>query len=331
MASLLYRPSPLEVLNSPGTFDPSRHEHIAATYLRSATGMELPSGEPVDEEGVWAYWMEKIVGLIVSGHDFVGIIDGDPGEGKSTLGLEFCLRLRNALNVVLGADDVFDIRRDVIYRLSNLLYRILQSSPDRRVILQADEGCMVGAQAKSGMSEEGAILDRALSVCRIKGVSLFVLHPTIRGVASAIRQRRGRNWFHVERRGTATAFRMRTSLPKDLLRDLPFTKEREPFARITFRSLEDDPRWSIYSEAKIEETNRELLDLALRAVALEYARGLAPPPWAIPYLDKRRPRWWAQETGRPGNTARGVPPSRAPHRSRQVVQPSTGFKRWVSG
>jgi hypothetical protein len=318
VSTLLRYPGPLEIVNSPEAFDPDRPDQQAAVFLRDLTGLDQPELEPVDAEGVWVFWIDRIVDLIVSGRDFVGIIDGDPGEGKSTLALEFCSRVRNALNAELGIRDTFDPRRDVLSRLSNLLYRIYQSSGDRPVVLQADEGCLVGAQARSGTSEEGLMLDQGLSVCRIKGCTIFVLHPTIAGVAATVKQRRGRYWFHVEERGRATAFKVRTSLPKNLLRDLPFTKERQPYHRIIFDSLEGDPLWVSYSQVKIEATNRTLLDLALRAVALEFVRGLSVPDWAVPYLEKRKPRWWVQETSRPRDQSAHEPKATERARTRDA-------------
>jgi hypothetical protein len=326
--ALLYAPRPTEVVNSFQTFGLDRPDQVAATYLRASAGLGLPPYVPTDGNSVWDFWIDRVVGLILNGWDFVGIVTGDPGVGKSVLTLQFASRLRNALNAELGVNERFDTKRDVLYRLSDLAYRVYQSSGDNPVVLQGDEGCTVGAQAQAGASPEGIILDQVLSVCRIKATSLFLLHPSILGVASFIRQRRGRYWFHVEspsdgsplRLGVATAFRATAALPREALRRLPFVKERQPFHRLRFGSLDGDPLFTAYSAEKIAATDRILLDLALRAVALEFNRGLAVPEWSVPILEDRKPAWWTRERVRLGKKGGPLPPL-----------PATRLCRWGCG
>jgi hypothetical protein len=290
-----YRPSALEVLNAPEAFDPDRPEQVAAVYFRSEGGMSLPEARPIDADGVWFYHIDRAVDHIRNGMDFIIVITGKTGRGKSTVAITFCDRLRNALNAELGLHEVFDPEQDVIYRLSDLIYRIFQSSGENPLVLLADEGVTVGAQAQAGASPEGLILEQTLSICRVKRATVCFLNPTFEGTASSIRKRRAEYWIHVEEKGRATSFHATDALPKDVLRDSRFLKDRQPFNSIEFDSLEGDTIWERYTDKMLVAKNRVLLDLALRAVALEFARGLRIPEWAFPLLEERQPEWFVRE------------------------------------
>lgn len=156
----------------------------------------------------------------------------------------------------------------------------------------ADEGVLLGAQSSSGLSDAGKILDGVFSTQRIQACSTFVLHPNIWGLASFVRNRRAKVFFHVEHRGLTTAFLLKTAMEWTPPRQLPFKKARAPWAKIRWPSLESDPVWSPYEAGKIEVTKNKLVDWEIEAAKIEKKAGMRPPgPWAMDY-------WSASGSGR---------------------------------
>jgi hypothetical protein len=164
----------------------------------------------------------------------------------------------------------------VVYRLSDLVRRVYASSREDPSVVIADEGCLIGAQSGSGLSEAGKLLDRTLSICRILGCSLFLISPSIWGVAAFVRARRAKVWWHVERRGLSTAFLLGSSVQWTPPRKLPFVKARQPWSKLRWPSLENDKIWSKYEPTKLEVTRNALVDAAIVAGKLERKAGLRP-------------------------------------------------------
>jgi hypothetical protein len=278
--SVTYLPSALDILTSDGALDPLLPENVVLSRLREMVGSDLPEGKPVDEEGVVQHWVDYIVGLILDKKDCVVIVDGTPGEGKSTFSLWICLRIREALNRALKVQEQFKVDRDVTYRLSSLIHRINQSSREKPSVVLADEGILVGAQARAGSYDASIILERVLSIARIKGVTMFILAPSIWGLAASVRDRRARLWFHVEERGRSTAFVLRDAIPFKRPKELPFGKARQPWCRIEWGDMESDPIWTPYEGQKLDITTETLADSEVEALKIERKAGLRPPEWA---------------------------------------------------
>lgn len=293
-----FHPRPLDLLTSYSALDPFLLPNIELGKLRELTDSDLPVGTLVGDEEVADHWIKDIVDHHLDKKDSVVIVDGTPGEGKSTFTLWLALEIRARLNEALGLEDRFEVSRDIIYRQSELEHRILQSERKHPSVVVADEAVLIGAQARSGMYDAGARLDRDLAVCRIHGVTLFLLAPSIWGLASSVRNRRARLWFHVEHRGLSTAFRLRGALSWTPPRDLPFTKAKKPWSNLRWGSLESDPIWSPYEAQKIEVTKRALHESEMESVRAEQKLGLAPPAWAAEWLKKKLSDEAPQETPR---------------------------------
>ncbi len=290
-------PTALVRLTSTDAFDARAPSNMVSRRLRELTGSVLPTSVPVDDAGIAEYWVDYHVDRILDKKDTVVVVDGEPGEGKSTFTLWMASRVRRKLGQLMGTARTLDLDNDVVYRLSTLVHRVYLSSRENPSVIVADEGVLVGAQGTSGMSDAGAILDRVLSVGRIQACTIFVLHPSVWGLASFVRARRAKVFFHVEHRGLSTAFTLKSAMEFTPPRQLPFKKARKPWARIKWGSLESDPIWDLYEPNKIETTKQMLVDSEIQALKLEKKAGMRPPgPWAMDY--------WQERSGRaPGETA----------------------------
>lgn len=255
---MIHTPRATDAVNSFQCFDPNRPEQIGGSFLRRLDQMDLPPYVPTDDETVWAHWVDYIVKLIRDKKDCVVIVDGTPGEGKSTFALWMCLRVQSALNTVFGASRRFEPERDVCYSLSQGISRIRASTRDDPNVVLFDEAVLIGAQARAGSYDAQVVLDRVLQLSRIQGVTVFFLAPSIWSLSSCVRDRRARLWFHVEHRGLSTAFELREEIPFRRPSMLPFEKARQPWHRIHWDSLESDPIWDPYEGRKIEQTLKTL-------------------------------------------------------------------------
>ena len=291
MGSLVAYPSALSRLSSPESFDPTAIANVPARHLREIIGSDLPEATPVDAAAVAAHWVKFYVDRILDKKDTVTIVDGEPGEGKSNFTLWLSSKVRDRLGRETGGPRRLDLENDVVYRLSTLIHRVYQSSREHPSVIIADEGVLVGAQGTSGMSDVGQILDRVLSVGRIQGCTIFVLHPSVWGLASFVRNRRAKVFMHVERRGLTTAFTLKSAMEFTPPRQLPFKKVKMPWARLRWPSLEFDPIWQKYEPSKLETTKLTLVDSEMEAVRIEDKAGMRPPgPWAMDYLLTGRAR-----------------------------------------
>ena len=247
-------------------------------------GNELPEPTPYDDATVVDHWVNYFVDRILTKRDTVAIVDGEPGEGKSNFTLWFAAKVRQRLGQETGTSRVLDLDRDVVYRLTTFIHRVYESSRADPAVVIADEGVLLGAQAGSGLSDVGKILDGVFSIGRIQACSSFVLHPTVWGLASFVRNRRAKVFFHVERRGLTTVFLLKSAMEFTPPRQLPFKKARQPWAKIRWPSLENDPIWAPYESTKVETTKQKLVDWEMEAAKIEKKAGLRPPgPWAMDY------------------------------------------------
>jgi hypothetical protein len=242
-----------------------------------------------DAEAIADHWVNYYVRRILDKKDTVTIVDGEPGEGKSNFTLWLAARIRYRLGLELGLTRTLDLQNDIVYRLTTLIHRVYQSSRENPSVVIADEGVLVGAQGSSGLTDSGKLLDRVLSIGRIKGCTLFVLHPNVWGLASFVRNRRAKVFMHVECRGLTTAFTLKSALDFVPPRQLPFTKARPPWAKIPWPSLETDPVWAPYELGKLETVNQTLVDSEIEAAKIEVKAGLRiPGTWATEYWKKGR-------------------------------------------
>lgn len=267
-------------LESPIAYNPGESDAIAEAWLRRLTNGNLPEGQlPPDQEAVRAHWIDFLVGRILDKKDTVIVLDGEPGEGKSALGRELQLGVRNSLNAALGISVPFNLETDIPYRLSYFIHRVWLSSIASPAVIMADETELIGGQARAGSDEKGALLDRVLSVCRIKAATAFMLSPNIRGISSAVRDRRAKLWMHIEYRGEATVFELQKAINFKRPGPLPFMKAPGPWSHLGWSNPEGEKGWAEYERWKLDNANRFLLRAIYQAVALERKDGLVDPPW----------------------------------------------------
>ena len=284
-------PSALSRLTSPESFDPSAIANVPARHLREIIGNDLPEGTPVDDRDVVEHWVQYYVDRILSKRDTVTIVDGEPGEGKSNFTLWLAMKVIDRLGRDLGTTRLLDLDRDVVYRLTTFTQRVYESSRENPCVIVADEGVLVGAQGTSGLSDAGQVLDRVLSVGRIQGCTIFLLNPSVWGLASFVRNRRAKVLMHVEHRGLTTVFTLKSAMDFVPPRQLPFKKARSPWSRIRWPSLENDPLWQKYEPAKIEVTKQTLVDAKVEAARIEKKAGMRPPsPEFMDYWEPKTKR-----------------------------------------
>lgn len=246
-------------------------------HLRHLVGSDLPEGTPIDDAAVVDHWVDWYVDRILDKMDTVTAVTGKPGIGKSNFTLWLAMKVRERLGRILGTARVLDLQADVVYRLTTFIDRVYKSSRENPGVVIADEGVLVGAQAGAGLSDVGKLLDRVLSIARIKACTVFILHPNIWGLAAFVRNRRAEVWMHAEKRGLTTAFMLKTTLDFTPPTQLPFKKVRQPWAKIRWPSLEGDAVWSSYEPAKLENTNQALVDAEIEAAKVEKKMGMRPP------------------------------------------------------
>jgi hypothetical protein len=277
-------PAALRRLASPESFDSMATANVTSRHLRHMIGNDLPEAVPVDDAAVVDHWVEYFVDRILDKKDTWAIVDGEHGEGKSNFTLWLGSKIRRRLGEETGTAKVLDLEHDVVYRLTTFTHRVYESSRQNPSVVIADEGVLIGAQGTSGLSDAGRILDRVLSVGRIQACTGFLLHPNVWGLASFVRNRRAKVLFHVEHRGLTTAFTLKSAMDFVPPRQLPFKKARQPWAKIRWPSLENDPIWQVYEPNKLETTKQTLVDSEIEAAKLEKKAGLRPPgPWAMDY------------------------------------------------
>lgn len=277
-------PAALSRLRSPLSFDPSAVEHITSRHLRHMIGNDLPEATPVDDADVAEHWVTYLVDRILDKKDTVVIVDGEPGEGKSMFTMWLAAKVRDRLGRETGTTRKLDLANDITYRLTTYIHRVYQSSRENPSVVVADEGVLVGAQGTSGLSDQGRILDRILSTQRIQACTSFLLHPSVWGLASFVRNRRAKVLFHVEHRGLTTAFTLKSAMEFTPPRQLPFKKAKQPWAKIRWPSIEADPLWATYEPVKLETVKQTLVDSEIEAAKIEKKAGLRPPgPWAMDY------------------------------------------------
>lgn len=287
----MYRALPSHIdfhkaVESPWDYHPSDAHSVVTVQLRNLMDSALPPGAlPPDEEAVRAHLIDFLVARVLDKKDTVVLIDGEPGDGKSALGRELVLGVRNALNAVLDLDTPFVLEQDIPYRLSHFIHRIWQSSVEVPLVVMGDEAELIGAQARAGTDEKGALLDRVLSTCRIKACTAFMLAPNIRGISSALRARRAKLWLHVEYRSLATLFELTKAIDFKRPGPLPFVKARAPFHRISWANPEGEEGWTQYEHWKLENADRFLVRAIYKAIELERKEGFPDPPW-LPKLPK---------------------------------------------
>ena len=278
-------PTALDRLRSPESFDFTAPGNGLGRHLRWIIGSDLAEATPVDDTDVMEHWVQYYVDRILDKKDTVTIVDGEPGEGKSNFTLWLAIKIRDHLGRELGKSRVMDLQNDVVYRLTTFIHRVYQSSRENPSVVIADEGVLIGAQGSSGLSDAGKILDRVLSVGRIQGCTMFVLHPSVWGLASFVRNRRAKVLMHVEKRGLTTAFTLKSAMEFTPPRQLPFKKAKQPWCKIRWPSLEADPVWAPYEGEKLETVKQTLVDSEMEAWRIEKKAGMRPPgPWAMNYV-----------------------------------------------
>jgi hypothetical protein len=244
--------------------------------MRQLVGNDMPEGIPVDQAAVLDHWVQFYVDRVLSGQDTVTVCDGEAGIGKSMGTLYLISKVRERLGRETGTTRTLALKRDVVWRLSQLLQRVHESSREDPSVILADEGVLTGAQSGSGLSREGRQLDKALSISRIKGCSIWFLAPSIWGFASFVRMRRAKIWTHYERRGLSTWFVLKSAVEFTPPKRLPFLKARRPWNRLETPDISGTPMWREYEQIKLGNVGEALVDGKMAASKLEQDAGLRP-------------------------------------------------------
>lgn len=277
-------PSALELLADPESFDPLDRTNIVTAHLRSVTGAEVeqPDGY-ADDEMISQHWVDYFVDRVLDKKDTIAIIDGEPREGKSNFALWLAAKVRQELGLAMGRRTTLDLQWDVIYDTPTLLHRMYRSSREDPGMVVVDEGALAGFKATSGISDLGGAVDTVLSIAGINGCSMFILHPNIWGLAAFVRNRRAKVYFHVEHRGLSTGHHLKTAIEYAKSSHLPFMKVKQPWARVRWPSLEDDPHWAPlwreYEERKKAVVQARIVDFENVAIQFNRKMGLRDPDW----------------------------------------------------
>ncbi|HEY1197309.1 MAG TPA: hypothetical protein VGG32_01095 [Thermoplasmata archaeon] len=274
-------PAALNRLTSAESFDPAAISNVTGRHLRQIIGSDLKEATPVDDEDEINYQAGFLVDRVMNKEDTVVIVTGEPGVGKSMFTMMLGSIVKRRLGLETGTSRTLDLELDIVSRLTTFSRRVYQSSRKNPLVVIGDEGVLVGAQSGSGLTGPGRILDRVLSVSRIKACTIFILHPSIWGVAAFVRNRRAKVWYHVERRGLTTAFILKDALDFTPPHLLPFKKMRHPWNRIHWESIENKPMWAAYEPAKLETVNQTLVDAEIQAAEFEKKEGMRPPSAAF--------------------------------------------------
>lgn len=262
---------PREALYRPSAFDPYDPFNGGLRWLRRQRGIAAPDARYVDDEEVFAHHVELLASRVEAGMDTVVIVTGEPRTGKSTLALSFGIALGERLGTGFG------VRRDVSYRLSELLGKIREAESTRTIV--ADEAVLAGAQAAGGVAKDTGILERALAICGYKHVTLFMLAPSVWLFARAIRERRAAFWVHVEERGHATVRELSHRLRfKSSDSQLPFFPVSDPWFHLRWESLDGTPLWADYEELKFTRGDHELEGVQREALKWEKRIGVTREP-----------------------------------------------------
>lgn len=136
--------------------------------------------------------------------DAVLIIDGPPGNGKTTLEIEIARRI----------DPLFTIRRNIIFdpNPKNIMEKITKELPPGSPV-GLDEG-MRAANARKAMTANNLFLGEYFSVNRKDFKIIMICVPSIQQIDTSLRNQRATFWVHVIERGVALVFK-RSRAPAD--------------------------------------------------------------------------------------------------------------------
>ncbi len=236
--------------------------NVIVSHLRQMTDSDLVEAEPVDEEAVTAKHVADAVQLILDKYDFIFAVTGKPSVGKSSFCADFLGRIARELTKA-GTKAQFSLSRDVARTDVQFVEMIDSSTREHPRLVQVDEAALTGFLAKSGKSDQGAALETVFSTNRILQPIVGLLYPDIWGLAAFARQRRVAKWYHVERRGEATAFDLVERLHFRYSTDLPFFKMPSPWAKLSFPDMEERRDWREYEVDKVAAvhlSNRQIIE-----------------------------------------------------------------------
>ncbi|MHB8351122.1 MAG: hypothetical protein ACYDFT_00260 [Thermoplasmata archaeon] len=177
--------------------------------------------------------------------DTIIVVDGEPGVGKSALGIQICR----------GVDPDFP-PENTAYS-SEDAYRLYRTLGPGECMLY-DESVLGMLGQGGGRSEELRSLVQALSIVRLKRITTVCCIPDIRLLDAFVKYGRARYWIHVYTRGRGKIHRSwqgakyRTSvsrLPYDSYTDL---------SPIGFRNLDRSRFWKDYEVQKLQRVNEWL-------------------------------------------------------------------------
>lgn len=131
-------------------------------------------------------WIEKK-------YDYIIVISGGTGEGKSTLGIQ----LAKSVQRLYFRRFYFD---NIVYNLRDLIEKISTSPPGTVIIIDEAVDLLFRRDA---ITSESKTLVKLLDKCRYKRLILIFILPNIWSLDKHVRDSRVRMWMWVPKRGQA--------------------------------------------------------------------------------------------------------------------------------
>jgi rubrerythrin len=180
---------------------------------------------------------ESVPGYLACDRDFVVLVGGYEGSGKSTLGIL----------LAKAACKNFDIKKDVLYSFKDLIERLKTVPKYHALVL--DEAVEF-AFSRNAMKREQKKIIQVFMQVRQKNLCFIMLIPNIMDIDKYFREHRAARWFEVVSRGQFLAHEK----IKDIYKGKVFWQQKY---RDTFEPL-DSETWFEYIEVKKEAFSRRV-------------------------------------------------------------------------
>lgn len=180
-------------------------------------------------------------------YDSVVAVSGEPGVGKSSLGIQLVKGVSGELhldNVAYSAEEVLRAYRNLAPG-SSLLY-------DESVLGLMSQG--------GGRDDELRAMIQALSIVRVKRITAILCVPDIGLLDSFVKFGRATFWIHVRERGVAKVHRAWKGARYRTSRSLLPYDEGRAWNPLGFEDLAktDPATWRAYEELKLDRVDKQL-------------------------------------------------------------------------
>ncbi len=177
--------------------------------------------------------------------DTLLVISGEPGVGKSCLGMQ----------IARGVDPKWPVK-NTAYSAEDALRLFRELGPGDSLLY--DESVLGLIGQGGGRDEELRSLVQALSIVRLKRITTICCVPDIRLLDSFVKYGRARYWIHVYKRGEAELHRSwRRARHRVSVSLLPYDEYRE-LSPLGFSNLDRTKLWKEYEENKFARVDEWL-------------------------------------------------------------------------